>query len=289
MIWVVLAALVAVALAVVMPPLVRRNAAPTGEATDIAVYSDQLREVDSDLERGLISSAEAEAARIEIKRRMLAAARRAEAPVATKAHASVAAATAIGLVAFSGALYLSLGRPALPGRAFDPAAARALEEQQTAQAMLSQIEAMVAKLAERLKKTPDDAMGWRMLGWSYVQLGRVAEGLEALKRAVALDPKNAALRSQYGEALVRAADGKVTPLAAKTFDEALAIDPKDPRARFYRGLALAQSGKEHEALTLWVALIREGPADAAWMPGLREQAGILARKLNVDPPTAAPQ
>ncbi len=287
MIWLAFGVLIAVALVVLLPPLLRKVGKAAAETSDLVVYRDQLREVDGDLERGLISPAEAEAARVEIKRRMLAAAKR-ESVSAGAPHKRVAIAVAAGLVAFSGALYLSLGRPMLPGRTFDPAAAHAAEEEEAAKAMLVQVDAMVAKLVARLKANPNDARGWRMLGAVYVQLGRAGEGVEALAHAVALEPKDAALRAQYGEALVFAAQGKITPEAAKAFDAALALDGREPRARFYRCVALVQAGKEREALALWVDIIRDGPADAEWMAGLREQARVLALKLKLDPGSVLP-
>lgn len=291
MIWLALGTLIVIALLVVMPPLLRRKVdASDVAASELAVYRDQLREIDGDLERGLISPLEAEAARLEIKRRLLAAAPKGErvANTGSGPRKIIAVAVGVGLSVFSGALYLSLGRPTLPGRAFDQSAVQSSRDE-AAQAMLREVETMVAKLAERLKASPNDAMGWRMLGWSYVQLGRVSEGVAAFKRAVDLEPKNAALRSQYGEAVVRAADGKVTADALKIFDEVLVIDAKEPRARFYRGVALMQAGKESEALALWVQIMRDGPADAEWMAGLREQAGALAQKLKLDPKAASPE
>jgi cytochrome c-type biogenesis protein CcmH len=127
-----------------------------------------------------------------------------------------------------------------------------------------------------------------MLGWSYLQLGRIAEGIEAFKRAVKLDDKSGALRSQLGEALVRQAEGAVTPEALTAFDEALRRDAKDPRARFYKGLALLQTGKDREALDIWIAILRDGPSDADWFAGVQEQARGLATKLKLDPKTTVP-
>ncbi|MFM9865224.1 MAG: c-type cytochrome biogenesis protein CcmI [Micropepsaceae bacterium] len=282
MIWFAFAFLSVVALGLVVPPLLRRPA-PANHTRDLAVYRDQLKELEADLERGLISPAEAEAARTEIKRRILAvpqlAPTQATAPSRTAAFAVAAAVMALSI-----GTYLSLGRPTLPSRPYEAKA----EREGTADEMLAEINGMVERLAAKLKAQPNDSQGWRMLGWSYVQLGRVKEGIDALARAVTLDPKNAPLRAQYGEALVQDADGQVTPDALAAFEEALKHDPKDPRARFYKGLKLLQSGNERGAFDLWIAVIRDAPADAEWLPGLRAQARELAAKLNLDPKTAVP-
>lgn len=285
MIWATLGLLVFAAIIVVLPPLLRDAKAPARAERDLAVYRDQLKEIDVDQARGLISSAEAEAARIEIKRRILAAGSEAAAARATSAASRpFAYALAAGVAVVSLGIYLATGRPGLPSRPYDPANERRAQTE----AMAAQVDQMVARLEARLKEAPGDAEGWRFLGWSYLQLGRTADAIEALKRAVALDAPNATLRSLLGEAMVRAAAGKVTGEALQVFDEALARDAKDPRARFYKGLAAAQAGRDREALEQWTAIIRDGPADAEWLPAIRAQAQELARKLNLDPKTAVP-
>jgi len=283
MIWLVFALFAALALILTLPPLLRQPKV-AGRATDLAVYRDQLKELESDLERGLISTAEAEAARNEIKRRILATSEPQTQSQAAAASRPAAIAVGIAVVAVSLGVYLALGRPTLPSRFYDAKA----ESDASGNQMLTEITGMVERLAAKLKTQPNDPKGWRMLGWSYVQLGRVKEGIDALARAVTLDPDNAALRSQYGEALVQDADGTVTPDALAAFDEALKRDAKDPRARFYKGLNLVQSGKDKEAFDLWVQIIRDAPADADWLPGLRAQAQELATKLKLDPKTTVP-
>ena len=280
MIWLAIACLLLIAFIVALPPLLKTPQAASD--TSLGVYRDQLNEIDADLERGIISAAEAEAARIEIKRRILALPANAATAIAAPSRRNALALGGI-ITAAAFALYLPLGKPNLPDKPYDATA----EREAQASEVMQEVEAMVAKLAARLKTKPNDAQGWRMLGWSYIQLGRLTDGIEALGRAIALDPNNAALRSQYGEALIQAADGKVTPDAQAAFAEALKRNPKDPRARFYNGLALVQAGKDREAFDLWVAIIKDGPADAQWLPGLREQARELAAKLKL-PPAAVP-
>jgi cytochrome c-type biogenesis protein CcmH len=286
MIWLALAMLVLAAFIVVLPPLLKGAQVAAHAEGDFAVYRDQLKEVDLDQERGLISAAEADAARTEIKRRILAlgSAATAQPNRATKAAKPLALAVTVAIAGISLATYLGLGRPGMPSRPYDAAS----EQRAMTEDLLRNVETMVAKLADRLSKHPNDPMGWRALGWAYLQLGRTNEGVAALKRAVALDAENGALRSLYGEALVRQANGKVTDEALAAFDEALKRDAKDPRARFYKGMALAQAGKDREALEIWVSIIRDGPADAEWLPAIRAQAQELAAKLKLDPEAAVP-
>jgi cytochrome c-type biogenesis protein CcmH len=284
-IWLAVVLLALAALITVLPPLLKGAKAIAASDSDLAVYRDQLKEVDVDEARGLISAAEAEAARIEIKRRILAlaplSAPARETPRAAKVLALV---VAIAVVGGSVGTYLLLGRPGLPAQPYDPS-----REQQTADGdMLRQIDSMVERLADRLKQQPNDGEGWRMLGWSHIQLGRVDEGVEALKRAVVLDAQNGALRSLLGEALFRQAGGKVTPEALAAFEEAVKRDAKDPRARFYIGVGQMQAGKDRDALATWVAIIRDGPPDAEWLPAIRAAAREVAVKLKLDPKVAVP-
>jgi cytochrome c-type biogenesis protein CcmH len=239
------------------------------------------------LTRAAISPAEAEAARNEIKRKMLSVA-----PAAKIGNDPMPAARALrlalggGIPALALGLYALVGRPDLPGSTFDPSAGK--NSAQSQPASLPDVETLAARLAERLEKNPDDAQGWGMLGWAYASLDRHAESIKAYERAAALDPKNAALLSLYGEAVVRAAGGEVTPEAETIFDRALALNPADPRAQFFRGLALEQRNKPREALAQWVKIIREGKADDAWLPALRARAVELAIKLKLDPAKTVP-
>src|SRR3546814_16974425 len=105
---------------------------------------------------------------------------------------------------------------------------------------------MIATLETRMKETPDNAEGWRMLGWSYLQTNRNAEAAQAYGRAAALDPHNGEYLSAQGEATVLAADGQVTPAAEGIFKKALLIDAADPRARYYLELDKDQRGEPEE-------------------------------------------
>jgi cytochrome c-type biogenesis protein CcmH len=135
-----------------------------------------------------------------------------------------------------------------------------------------------------LQKKPDDVEGWRMLGWSYFSLQQPAKAVEAYARAVALEPQAAALKSAYGEAMVAAENGTVTPQAVETFNAALALEAKNPKARYFVALALEQTGKKKEALDGWLGLLAEPMADEPWAVDLRQRVQSLARELGVTLP-----
>lgn len=147
---------------------------------------------------------------------------------------------------------------------------------------LGDVDSMIEKLALRLETDTNDGEGFRMLGWSYVNTGRSALAVPAYKRAVELLPGRADVHAGYGEALVADAKDAVTPAAKVQFDEAIRIDGKEPRARFFLSLYKAQNGKEREALDEWIALSNGSAADLPWQADLRQRAEKLAAKLGLD-------
>jgi cytochrome c-type biogenesis protein CcmH len=143
--------------------------------------------------------------------------------------------------------------------------------------------AATAQLAARLEKEPNDQEGWLLLSRSYALLGQNDKAAEAARRAgaVAGDTSSAASQSATAEGLVTAADGTVTPEARQLFEATLQADPKDPRARFFLGLADAQAANYDAALTRWLALEADSPADAPWLDGLRANIDRLAGQMSL--------
>jgi cytochrome c-type biogenesis protein CcmH len=265
----------------VLRPLVSRTAGTPASASSLQVYKSQLAEVDTDLARGLISATEAEAARLEIKRRILGVDVAAAPTVGAALPAWVPIAGTLACAALAGGIYLQLGSPQLPGHPYS-----AREEQAAVTASVaSELEGMIAKLQAHLATSPDDLRALKALGWALMQTGDAKGSAETLGRAAQLAPDDAELQAQHGEALVGAANGTVSAEALAAFERVLARDPKDPRARYYKGLHLEQAGASGEALDLWIGVIRDSPPDAEWLPSIREQARALAVKIKRDPAT----
>lgn len=295
MIWLVLAVMTVAALGFVLVPLIRRHrGGPGRSAFDIAVYRDQLAEIERNIERDMLDRDVADAARIEIERRLLAAAALDE-PVAVpasprRAERRTAIALGIAVPAVAALLYLALGSPFLPGAPFS---ARETERAMAAgQASQAQFEALAARLAKRLETSPDDLEGWRMLARSYKTLGHFEDSAKAYRRAIALvkdKPRiSAVLNAAHGEVLVMAAGGMVTPKARAAFTQAVAKDAANPMARYYLGLALFQEGNTSAALVIWIELARAAPAEAPWLGPLRQRIQRIAKDAGIDPATAKP-
>ena len=156
---------------------------------------------------------------------------------------------------------------------------------------------LISRLEAKLKENPDDAEGWRMLGWSFFETGRFAEAATAYRRATALAPDNADYWSSLGEALVLAGAGDVPPDAAAAFAKAIANDPKDPRARYFMAVQRDMKGDSKGAIADWLALLADTPAGAPWeadlrrtieQVGAREKIDVAARLAAVRPAPAMP-
>lgn len=301
LLWIAALVLTAATLAVLVVPLLRRDAAsvPARSEFDMAVYRDQLAEVDRDVERGLLDPGQADAARLEVKRRMLAAAgepstsRPEPRPGSFRSRRRVVSVILVSVIVPAAAfgLYLVLGMPRIPDQ---PLAARqgpVQTAESPADGSVSSemtMEEAVARLADRLEANPGDLRGWLLLGRSYLSMERYADAVEAYGQAFRLAPGRADVASAYGEALVAAADGEVTSDAKEAFSAAATQDPLDPRARYYLALHGAQQGDAKGALQGWVDLVAISPPDSPWLRVVNQQIARAAEELGVEPASIKP-
>ena len=285
--WLVLGAMTGLAAALVAWPLLRPPRRQAGRRDyELRVYRAQLEEVARERERGLLGEREAAAAKLEVERRMLAADAAAHRPHdrGPTSGARWAIALLIALPLLAGGLYWQLGRPDLPSVPFaGRAEERRLAEGEAGQSQLPSLETMIARLEQRVAQSPDDLEARQRLGQAYALAGRHQDSVRAYREALALDDGSARLHAALGEALVMANGGMVTPAAKQSFERALALDAADPRARFYRGLALLQAGDRRGAYDAWVALLESSPGDAPWLPELHRRVAALAGDLGLDP------
>jgi cytochrome c-type biogenesis protein CcmH len=280
--WLVLALMTAAAVFAVLWPL-SRAARPKTSGSDLVVYQDQLSEIERDRAAGRIGAAEAEAARIEVSRRLLGAADQQERsdesipPAAAARHRRVAAVMALAVLPLGAlSLYLAIGSPQLPG---EPLAAR-----QQMPADQQSFADMVSKVEAHLARDPNDARGWDVLAPVYLQMGRANDAVAARRHVLRLLGASAAREANLGEALVIAANGIVTDEAKGAFERALALDGNDQRALFFSGLAAEQEGKRDKAATIWRGLLAKAPPGAPWVQFVRQ---ALARVDGTPPPEVA--
>ena len=141
---------------------------------------------------------------------------------------------------------------------------------------------MIADMESHLKAEPNDAEGWRTLGWSLFQTGKFAESATAYTRATRLAPGKADYWSSLGEALVMAGSGDVRPDARAAFAKAVEIDPKDPRARYFIGIAKDKSGDHKGAIDDWIALLKDTPPGEPWEVAVRQTVTAVGAKNKID-------
>lgn len=285
MLWMLLTLMAVLAAVGLTIPLVRRldARAASGEAADnLGVLKAQLGEIETQAQAGVLEAQEADALKSDLKRRVLAEGRRAEAPVRPLSDRALLylALGGVAVVTLAGTgLYLTLGRPDLKAA---PAAADQTAAANPDGSPHANPDTVIAQLEAQMQQHPDNAEGWRMLGWSYLQTGRNDKAAEAYGKAAALDPKNADYLSAQGEATVLAAQGSVTPAAEAIFRKALAVDRQDPRARYYLGVAKDQAGDHEGAMNDWVALITSAPPDAPWLADVRGMVEKIAAERKID-------
>ncbi|HUI96421.1 MAG TPA: c-type cytochrome biogenesis protein CcmI [Xanthobacteraceae bacterium] len=267
MIWIAIAVMTAGAVLAVLWPL-SRKARELGATNDVAVYKDQLEEIERDQNWGLIAPPEADAARVEVSRRLIAAAdaaARREAPAslgAPRRRRVVAVSSLVGVPVVAVAIYLAVGSPGLPG---EPLAARMAQAHGGDQS----VEELFARVEQHLQQNPDDGRGWEVVAPIYMRLGRYDDAVKARRNALRLLGDTAERYADLGEALVALQNGVVSEDAKTAFDQALRIDPTDVTAQFYRGLGAEQDGRKEDAARIWRALVAAAPPGAEWIPSVQ--------------------
>ena len=288
--WIIVSLLVILVTGILFWPILRvkSNKSTSREAYDIQIYKDQLLEIESDLDRGLLSQYQGEAARTEIKRRMLISS---DNDKKLGEHQETGSSTVIPIIISISApvcavlLYLSLGSPAEPDQPFLGREAKRIASQTQQQKNL--IEA-TSKMVAHLQRNPKDLRGWTLLARSYLSNSRYADAVSAFSEAYRLNDGDPDLAVDYAEALSLAEKSIVTQEAHALFLKALEIDKLNVKARYYLGMFQAQQGNVRSALQIWVDLVSISRKDAPWLPTVRKEINSAARELGVNAKTIRP-
>jgi cytochrome c-type biogenesis protein CcmH len=260
--WFVFALMTVAAIFAVLWPLSRSGRTDPG-GSEVVVYRDQLSEIDRDMAAGIIGAAEADAARIEISRRLLAAAEQGsgrEGP--PKGHLGLRRAAAtlalVGLPVIASGFYLTLGSPRLGDFPLSERS-RVADASQPLTNLVAQVEA-------HLEKNPTDGRGWTVLAPVLSRLGRYDDAVRAYRNAITYAGDSADRRADLGEALMGTAGGVVTAEAKSEFERAAALNADDAKANYFLGLAAEQDGRKTDAASIWQKMLAKAPADAPWRP-----------------------
>ena len=276
-------------------------------AYDLRVYRDQLREVDRDLARGVITPADAERLRTEVARRVLEADRAlgdgngpedtAAPPLPTLVMAGLVAAVMLGGVW----TYFRLGAPGYPDLpiaerlAMSDQLYRTRPPQAAAEAAAAArapapapadptFTALMDKLRSALKDRPDDLEGHRLLARNESGLGNYAAAMAAQRQVIAIlgNSVNADDHAMLAEIMILGAGGYVSPEAEAEIKRALQLDPLNGTASYYAGLMFAQVGRPDRTFALWAALLERSQPGDPWVAPLRAQLMQVASEAGED-------
>lgn len=284
------------------------------ENPDMQIYRDQMAELERDLARGTLAEDEAERARAEIARRILAADKEvAQATSGPGARINQITIVLIGfvLVAGTGGLYRVLGAPGyqdMPLNARIDAAAEfyatrpsqaEVEASLPPYAQPDNIDPTYLELVERLRdavaENPEDPRGLDLLAQSEGNLRNFVAAARLKERAVAAKGAEATVSdyADLGDMLVLAAGGYVSPEAEEALMTALRTDPTNGPGRYYIGLMQAQIGRPDIAFGIWQDLLAQSTPDLPWYGAIRAQIGDVAAlagiRYTLPPETALPE
>lgn len=265
------AAMLAVALAFVVLPLLRgRSTQPADaqRALTLAIHRDALAELDRDLAAGLIDDAQYRISCAELERRVLDEAGAAKSPSAKGSGRWVAVVSALMVPVIAVPVYLALGHPqAIDAPRSSPPQAEVTPEQ---------IQAMVARLAERMKAEPDNAEGWAMLARSYFAMGRFDEAADAYSRLVKIVDGDAQVWTDYADAVAMKQGRNLAGEPERMLKRALELDPDNVKALALAGSAAMQRGDAAAARVHWERLLKLLPEDSPLIQPIKESMGEAA-------------
>jgi cytochrome c-type biogenesis protein CcmH len=290
--WLVCAVLVAIALAFVLPPLLEGSVTKADESgqkeANIAVYRDQISELETDLGAGIVSREQFDQDREEIERRLLedmassgSASAKPLKPVKEGRGAVYAVALCLPILAVT--FYLRIGNPyATPTQDDASAPAPAMAQSAGGEITQQRIEANVASLAKRLEQNPNDVDGWKMLARSYTSLEKYSEASSAYEKATALKTDDADLWADYAFSLAMASGQKLQGKPTELIKKALQLDPENPKAVELAGSAAFEAGDYQRAIQYWQKLLDKVPANSEVSKSLTERIDEAKKRAGGD-------
>jgi cytochrome c-type biogenesis protein CcmH len=276
----------AAALAFILQPLLRKpasTAAAQHDQINLAVLRDQLKELDADLDAGLIDQTAYEAARKEIERRVAedVSVEPSAAPAKTSSARWIPAMLAVAVPVVAGTIYYLVGTPA----GLDPKQVAASDPAH--EVTQEQVEAMVQRLAARLESNPGDLDGWRMLARSYAAIGRYPESVKAYQQLLKSAPPDADILADYADTLAMTLGKTLQGEPEKLVEQALQADPRHVKALALYGSAAFERRDYASAVTRWQRILPLVPADSDVARSVQGNIGE-AQQLAGMPITAAP-
>jgi cytochrome c-type biogenesis protein CcmH len=266
--WLICAAFILIALVFILPPVLQRSQEADRKGDDerklanIAVYRDQLAELRTDLQNGIVGEEQYAQDRDEIERRLLEDTKSSTSggtPERKQRTAVVSArntvyALGIGIPFVAIVFYLNVGTPkSITGTVVTNSPTNSAPAQRTQE----QIDANVAALAKRLESNPSDAQGWTMLARSYSSMDRFSESAGAYAKATELTPNNADLWAEYAFVTAMASGRSLEGRPMELIQRALKVDPNNAKALQLAGSAAFQAKDYKKAVGYWERVLKQ--------------------------------
>ncbi len=279
------ALLVLAALWFVLPPLLRRQHQhdDVEAALRLPVYRQQLAELVAERSAGSLSEQQYQEAKRELERRVLDEyqPQKVTQIQVVPARRSWLLPAIVGtlMIAVVIAMYAVLGAPALLTK---PAPGDLRLDNITEQ----QFSVMAQRIAQHLKRNPNDLRGWAMLGRSYQMLGRLTDAAQAYGRAAIIAPDNAEVLAEYAGALALSKNNSFAGEPSQLLAQALKLNPDSPRALMLSGAAAFQRSDYQSAIGLWQQLQKVMPKDAEYAQQVAD--GIAQARAALGQAASAP-
>lgn len=250
---------------------------------DLSVYRDQLKELELETERGVISAADAKQAHAEIARRLLATQEKLNVVAETAStdarrkfgNLFIASIALIFVPVITALTYATLGSPSMEAQPLQARLEAVRQADRASAQEADQLRALVARAEAHLQSNPEDGRGWDVLAPIYFRLGEGEKARHAYESAIRLLGEDATRLAGLGELEVAMAGGVVRPEARALFENAAQLDPNDARSRFFIGLSEAQSGNTLEASRIWQSIAQNSNADEQWRSVAERQMAAL--------------
>lgn len=260
MFWLAVVLFILVALAFILPPLLRRTAQAgtvDRQAANIAIYRDQLQELEADLKGGELTQDQYESAKLEIEKRLSEDVPAQETTAAASRSGRWAGFVLAGILPVAAAaLYLVLGNPAALSVPREDAAAQ--------QGGQHDAFSMIRSLESKLQQNPDNPAGWYMLGRSYAAMEEYDKAAQALAKTAELVPGDARILADYADVLAMTQGGRLAGKPEELINQAMRINDKDEKVLNLAATVAFQKKNFKQAIVYWRKLLALMPADSEY-------------------------
>ncbi len=288
MIWIIFSALSLLSIIFILWPLINsQNHKDNEKSFEIEFFKKQLSDLNKDIELDILSKKEADEISIEINRRLLKAQNaRKEFNITNNPKLLILTSMviAVGMPFTTLIIYMNLGFPN-----YNVAINQNTSTPLTGHPDDNNVDNLILTLSERLDKNPNDIEGWLLLARTYREINNIPKALKTYKDAMLYNPNNIPIASEYAEVIVISNQGEVNEVSELAFKNILLQDRKNPRARFYIGLALSQRGEPQKAIAVWRDLTKDAPPSAPWLSIVKDEMAKVAIESNIMPMSINPQ